>query len=66
MSKIWEPQDFNTYKYWVTSILTEASDELSDWEASFVDSISERLEQNRNLTEAQAEKLESIYAAKTK
>lgn len=66
MAKIWEPQPIEVYKDWVESILSEASDELSDWESSFVENIGKRLDYGNNLTQLQAEKLESIYANKTK
>ena len=65
MPPIWQPQEINVYRMWVKSILDEASDSLNDWESDFIDSIGNRLDQNRNLSQGQAEKLESIYADKT-
>lgn len=35
--------------------------ELNDWEEEFLDSIEERLENGRNLSERQAETLEKIW-----
>jgi len=66
MPPIWKPLDIDVYKSWVDAILDEASDDLNAWETDFVDSIGERLVSGRNLTEAQAEKLEAIYSSKTK
>jgi len=65
MTKIWKPLDIETYKSWVNIILSEVSDDLNDWETKFIESISERLARNQQLTEFQAVKLESIYAEKT-
>jgi len=65
MAVMWRPQDISVYQNWVKAILDEASDSLNDWESDFIDSIQNRLDQNRNLTQSQAEKLESIYATKT-
>lgn len=65
MAEIWKPQPIEVYKSWVNDIIEEAEDELSDWESSFIDNISNRLSAGYNLTEAQATKLESIYAEKT-
>lgn len=65
MAKIWEPQPIEVYRSWVDAIVSEASDELNEWETKFVDDMDTRLSQLRNLTEGQAEKLESIYAKYT-
>lgn len=66
MSKVWEPQHIDVYRDWVKAILEEASNELTDWENSFIASIEERLNKyNRNLSQAQAEALERIYTNKT-
>jgi hypothetical protein len=65
MAAIWQPQEISVYKSWVETIINEASDSLNDWETNFIENIENQLDRNRNLTEAQAEKLESIYASKT-
>jgi hypothetical protein len=65
MAKIWTPQEIEVYRTWVRALYEEASDKLSDWENSFVDNIGTQLLSNRNLTEAQAEKLEQVYAKHT-
>ena len=65
MAEMWKPQDIIVYCNWRDAIMTEASDNLTDWETNFMDSVCNRLDQNRNLTQGQAETLEKIYAAKT-
>jgi len=66
MASIWRPLDIQTYKSWVEAILFEASDDLSEWEEGFMESIDRRLREDRNLTQGQAGTLEKIYAEKTK
>lgn len=66
MAKIWEPQDIEIYKSWVSAILDEASDNLNDWESNFVTNIQYQLIRGKILTQPQADKLESIYTDKTK
>jgi hypothetical protein len=66
MAQMWIPQSIEIYKYWCKTIIEEAEDELSDWELKFIDNIDNRLLMGYNLTEAQANKLESIYSSKTK
>lgn len=66
MAKMWEPQTIKTYQDWIETIITQASDDLNDWENSFIDSLFNRLEQGDNLSERQAEILERIYSEKTK
>ncbi len=66
MARIWEPQPITVYQSWLEAIFDEASDNLNDWENSFIDSISNQLISGRNLTQPQAEKLEQIYTKHTK
>lgn len=66
MAPIWKPQENETYRAWIDSIIDEASDDLNDWENSFLDSLSSRLISGYNLTQAQAEKLEQLYTKHTK
>lgn len=66
MAAIWKPQPISVYKDWAEAIIDEASDKLNSWETTFVNSIYERLQSGNNLSEAQANKLEHIYAEKTK
>ena len=66
MSKIWQPQSIDIYKAWIDTIFDESSDSLTDWETNFVESINNQLDNNKQLTERQAEILERIYTEKTK
>jgi hypothetical protein len=65
MAEMWRAKDISVYREWVKTILDEASDTLNDWENKFINDIDNRLDDNRNLTQRQAEILESIYANKT-
>lgn len=62
----WQPLNPAVYRDWVDAIIAEASDELTDWEKNFIDSIDRQLTLKRELSERQAEVLERIYANKTK
>lgn len=66
MSKVWEPQSFETLKYWIDTILTEASDDLNDWEGHFITEMLIKVNNRWPFTPAQEAKLESIYVDKTK
>jgi hypothetical protein len=63
---MWHPYDKSTYESWINAILDEASDELTDWESSFVKSLKNQLKYNSNFSRAQSEKLERIYTRYTK
>lgn len=65
MSEMWRPLSLETYKGWVEQILEQAQDNLSEWETTFVYDMQRKLGRGGVLTQAQAEKLESIYAEKT-
>lgn len=65
MSEIWQPQPKEVIQQWITDILTEASDELSDWESSFVSSCQMRLDRYGSLSEKMQDILERIYTEKT-
>ncbi len=65
MAEIWKPQPIEIYQSWVDAIVSEASDDLNDWENKFIDNIQIRLNFGNQLTEEQAKKLESIYSEKT-
>lgn len=65
MAEIWKPKDIKVYRDWYDQIVVEVSDELTDWETNFIESIGNRLDQNKNLTQGQAETLEKIYAERT-
>lgn len=66
MAEKYKPTSPEVLKYWVGMILNEANDELSNWESSFVNDIANRLTRGNTLTQSQEEKLEEIYAEKTK
>lgn len=63
---MWQPKQSTTLRHWVETILFEASDKLTEWETTFIDDIQKRLDLSRPLTQSQEEKLEAIYAEKTK
>lgn len=65
MAKIWEPRLPEILRYWVDTILMEASDNLNDWETNFINNIEKQLDLGIKLTQSQEDKLESIYAEKT-
>jgi thiaminase len=65
MAAIWKPQDAKVYQDWIDTILDEAEGELNDWERNFIEDIQISLNRKGKLTQAQAEKLEQIYASKT-
>jgi hypothetical protein len=66
MSEIKQPIDRITLQEWIDAIVSEASDELTNWEISFIDNIQEQLNRYGRLSEKQEEILERIYAEKTR
>lgn len=66
MAEIWKPQSISIYNDWIQAIIDESSDILNNWETSFIESLTVRLDNENNLTELQAQKLELIYCEKTK
>lgn len=54
----------DVYLAWITKIVDEGSG-LTDWEESFVESITDQLSAGRMLSDKQAEILERIYTDKT-
>ncbi len=65
MAKIWKPQTFETLSYWIDDIIEEASDRLNSWETTFVEDIKIKVDNKWPITQAQEEKLESIYTKYT-
>ena len=65
MAEIWKPQSLDVYRSWINDIVLQASDNLSDWENSFIANITMQLDNMHTLTEAQAETLEKIYVKHT-
>lgn len=66
MPRIWKSAGFETLESWINTIIDEASDELNDWETRFIESMQVRVLNRWPTTQAQEEKLEQIYANKTK
>ena len=66
MAQVWVPKDQELLQSWIDAIVEEASDDLTDWEASFIDSIQGQLLKKGSLSQGQEEILERIYAEKTK
>lgn len=65
MPKIWKQQPWEVLEQWINDILTEASDDLNDWETKFIDDMMVKVANRWSLTQAQEEKLESIYVKRT-
>lgn len=66
MAQIWRPQPFEVLKHWVDTILDEASDDLTEWETNFISDIQIKILNKWPLTESQQDRLECIYADKTR
>jgi len=65
MTQIWKPQSPDIHRYWLDTILEEASDKLTKWESNFLVGIEKALDFGWILSEAQEATLEKIYAEKT-
>jgi hypothetical protein len=66
MAEKWKPTSPEILKSWIGALGDESSDELSDWEIKFITDMNDRLKWGIVLTQSQEEKLEEIYAEKTK
>lgn len=66
MAEIWKPLTIETYQSWIDALINESTDDLNDWEIKFIHSLEFKLNAGWQLTQAQAEILERIYAEKTK
>lgn len=66
MAMMWYPKSQDLLQGWIDSILAEASDDLTEWESNFIDSLQGQLTRKGSLSERQEEILERIYAEKTK
>jgi hypothetical protein len=64
MAEIWKPQTKDIYLTWIDTIVVTVGDKLSDWEIDFIKTINQQLHY-KNLSESQANKLESIYVRHT-
>ena len=60
-----EPNPQSHALEWLEAIEQEASDDLTDWEGNFLDSVGRTLRDGRELTGPQLEILEGIYAENT-
>lgn len=65
MAAIWQPQPFEVLQQWIETIIEEASDSLNDWETQFISDMQIRVANKWQLSKAQHDKLETIYAEKT-
>ncbi len=68
MAEIWKPYPREAILEWIDALLDdgELRESLTDWEKGFVISLKNQLRYKLNLSQAQTEKLEFIYAEKTK
>lgn len=66
MPLMWRPYDESTYRMWLDAIVDEASDELTDWEAKFINDMRIQIDFNSNFSRAQSDQIERIYAKYTK
>lgn len=66
MAEMWKPVTAETIKHWLETIMNEAMDELTPWELKFVSDMETRLDNNWTFNQSQQEKLEQIYANRTK
>lgn len=65
MAELWKPQPMSVYKSWIKCI-RDQQPLLTDWEKSFIMNCEQRMMYGYDLTEYMANKLEEIYANKTK
>lgn len=65
MAPIWKPQPNEVLAHWLETILEEASDQLNNWENKFIHDMTILIANKWQLTQAQEETLEKIYAEKT-
>lgn len=65
VAPIWKSKEQHIYQGWIDAILTEASDELTEWETNFVSSLQDQLLKKGRLSEAQEKILDRIYTEKT-
>jgi len=68
--EVWKPKERRVYMDWIKKIIQQNAD-INDWERNFVTGVYtilqfKEIEGKGNVSEAQAKKLESIYAEKTK
>ena len=61
MPLIWKPRDKKILQHWIDVIVADPSDEVNDWESSFIDNIQATLRYGI-LTEKQEDKLKEQQA----
>ena len=66
MAEMWKPQSLDVYHQWIQDIVLQSSDNLNDWENSFIANMNMRIDKGMELTQPMAEKLEQIYLKHTK
>lgn len=68
MAKIWKPHDRTVIFSWIDSLLdpSQLSEELTEWEQNFVESLKSQMAYKIHLSKEQEDKLEFIYAEKTR
>lgn len=65
MAEVWKSQPKDVLKAWIGAIDDE-SEELTEWEVNFINSIDEQLVRSGSLSQKQQEILEKIYVKYTK
>lgn len=60
--KQWISQPPRIHREWLDKVINEAQDKLNRWETTFIESIERQLDMRVPLSQAQEEKLESIYS----
>ena len=66
MALAWKPQPREVLQSWISALLDEAYESMTEWEKSFVSDVEVKVHNNWTLTQKQEETLEKIYAEKTK
>lgn len=68
MAQMWKPQPREVILGWLDALQDkkELTEDLTEWEMNFVESIRRQIRYKESLTEQQQETLEIIYANKTK
>ena len=68
MAEVWKPYPREVIFEWIDALQCrdDLRESLSEWETNFILSLKNQLKFKNNLTQAQTDKLEFIYAEKTK
>ncbi len=65
MPPVFKPHPPEVLRQWMHDIITESYDKLTMWELKFIGDMETLLNMGKILTQAQQDKLEQIYVAKT-